>query len=186
MITYNDLYELLRKEKYNESLQTLPAGFISDISSFLAEQKEESSHNDGGILGNAGRSNKKFENAVSLFNELVLRRKKKILNLVFVATETGIMKRDYENMLPSEKTAFDSMTKVFEEFDKKVSEEINGESEKAKPENSMILFNQETEQFVDSSGTFLGPFKAGDLANLDSSVCDLLVTSGKASYVDEK
>ena len=55
---------------------------------------------------------------MAIFKELVLRRKKKLLNLVFVAAETGIMKRDYENMLQFEKEIFDRLIKAFEEGDR--------------------------------------------------------------------
>ena len=32
MISYNDIYEILRKEKYSEVLQQLPKNFIEDFS----------------------------------------------------------------------------------------------------------------------------------------------------------
>ena len=39
MITYNDLYELLRKEKYSEQLQLLPKNFIKDVAAYFSEKK---------------------------------------------------------------------------------------------------------------------------------------------------
>jgi len=43
MITYNDIYEALRKEKYSEQLQPLSKKFISEISSYISEKKKLSS-----------------------------------------------------------------------------------------------------------------------------------------------
>ena len=42
-----------------------------------------------------------------LFKELMLRRRKKILNLVLIAAETGISKQDFNNMLSLEKEKID-------------------------------------------------------------------------------
>ena len=39
MISYNDLYEVLRKEKYSEALQVLPKGFVEDVSEYLSERR---------------------------------------------------------------------------------------------------------------------------------------------------
>ena len=55
------------------------------------------------------KTKKQLENAVSIFKELLLRRRKKLLTLVFVAAETGISKRDFENMLAVEKECFEEI-----------------------------------------------------------------------------
>src|SRR3989344_4851921 len=102
MMSYNDLYELLRKEKYSEPLQQLPKNFLSEFSGYIKENSFD--YTQANEINDAlSKSKKQFENSLSLFRELMLRRKKKILNLIFVAAETGIMKRDYENMLDVEK-----------------------------------------------------------------------------------
>ena len=93
---YNDLYELLRKEKYSENLQQLPKNFILEVSVFLNGLKSDSTKEDDLFTDSALKSKKQLENSIAIFKEMILRRKKKLLNLVFVAAETGIMKRDYE------------------------------------------------------------------------------------------
>ena|SRR3989338_10839459 len=186
MLTYNDLYEILRKEKYGEALQTLPKNFISDFLEYLNAQKEQSSKDEGLFIDTVIKSKKQLENSISLFKELVLRRKKKLLNLVFVATETGLMKRDYENMLSHERDVFDKLVKGFEEGDKELAKILSGRKEKEKEKFRMIMFNQNVEQFVDLSGNTIGPFTSGELANLDTEVSQILVSGGKANFVDEE
>jgi DNA replication initiation complex subunit (GINS family) len=184
MINYNDLYELIRKEKFAETLQALPKGFLNDFSLFLSERKNQPMDTDL-FTDTALKSKKQFENSVSLFRELILRRKKKLLNLVFVAAETGIMKRDSENMLPFEKEIFEKLVKAFEDGDKELSKLLQGSNSSPVEESlKMILFNQDVEQFVDMSGNLVGPFSTGQLANLDSGISNILVSSGKASFVD--
>jgi len=185
MLTYNDLYEILRKEKYAEPLQVLPKGFISEFIEYLNEKKAESLKDDSLFVDAVIKSKKQLENSISLFKELMLRRKKKLLNLVFVATETGIMKRDYENMLPFERDVFDKLLKSFEEGDKELAKVMSGRKEKEKEKFRMIMFNQNVEQFVDMTGNTVGPFTSGELANLDREVSEILVAGGKAGFVDE-
>ena len=186
MISYNDLYEILRKEKFSENLQSLPKSFVSDFSSYLEENKEQPSSSGNLFLDNIAKSKKQLENSIAIFKELMLRRKKKLLNLVFVAAETGIMKRDYENMLNFEKEMFDKFVKAFEEGDKELTKIFHGESGTGlKDSNRMVIFNQNVEQFVDMSGISVGPFAAGELANLSNEVSAILVSGGKAKFVDE-
>tara|TARA_Y100000034_G_scaffold136734_1_gene215317 strand:+ start:3760 stop:4320 length:561 start_codon:yes stop_codon:yes gene_type:complete len=185
MIDYNEIYEVLRKEKYDEKLQPLPKNFLSDFSGFLKDMKSENSGSEEELFSDSVlRQKKQFENAISLFKELVLRRKKKLLNLVFVATETGIMKRDYENMLDFERIVFDKLVKAFEDGDKEMNKILSGSSGKDE-KNKMILFNQDVEEFVDFDGKGVGPYSSGELVNLDVKVAQVLVEGGKASYVDE-
>ena len=185
MLTYNDLYEILRKEKYSEALQQLPAGFISELSTFLREQHASSSTEDTPFLEGGLKSKKQLENSIALFKELILRRKRKLLGLVLVANETGILKRDYETMLPFEKETFDTFVKTLETGDKELSRLLHGSQKTEQAGQAMVLFTQNTEQFVDSSGTLVGPFNVGQLVHLDSTVSSILVSSGKAQYVDE-
>ena len=185
MISYTELYDVLRKEKYADTLQNLSKGFVSDYSIYVNDCRENTSKEGDLFMDSATKAKKQFENSISIFKELMLRRKKKILNLVFVAAETGIMKRDYENMLPFEREVFDRLVKAFEDGDKELSKMLSGKKEKEKGKFRMIMFSQEVEQFVDMSGGMLGPFVVGELANLNSEVAGILVSGGKASFVDE-
>ena|SRR3989344_6339401 len=183
-MNYNDLYEMFRKEKYSETLQQLSKNFLSEFAEYLNELKNQVS-SDGDIFGKSSNNNKVLENSVSIFKSLILRRKKKLLNLVFVAAETGIMKRDYENMLEFEKKIFDKFVLAFEEGDKELTKMLNGERAKKEENNKLVIINEIIEQFIDMHGNFVGPFSAGDLVNLDLEICDILVSGGKASYVDD-
>jgi hypothetical protein len=102
-----------------------------------------------------------------------------------VAAETGIMKRDYENMFNIERELFEKLVKAFEDGDKEVTKIMMSKKQEEAIKNKMIIFNQNVEQFVDMSGSNIGPFTAGELANLDADVAGILVSGGKASFVDE-
>ena len=79
MITYNDIYESLRKERYSEQLQPLGKNFVSEVAGYLKEKKAIS-EKSGDLFSDAiSKTKKQFENAISMFKELMLRRKKKLL-----------------------------------------------------------------------------------------------------------
>ena len=129
------------------------------------------------------KTKKQFENSIAIFKELILRRKKKILELAFVAAETGISKRDFENMLLIEKEQFDGIMKSLEKGDKKIEEILKGKEEENKPQNKMIVFIDDTDKFLDLEGKEIGPFKKGDIANISEEVAKILIIDKKESVV---
>jgi DNA replication initiation complex subunit (GINS family) len=188
MITYNELYDALRKERYSEQLQPIPKNFIKDVSGYLKDKKEIANKKEDDFSDTVMKTKKQFENSIAIFKELILRRKKKILELAFVATETGISKRDFENMLAVEKEAFEGIMKSLEKSDKKVNEILKGidEEEEVKYKNKMIVFIEDAEEFLDLEGNRLGPFKKGDVANIPEEIANILIVDKKAEAIDEE
>tara|TARA_Y100000310_G_scaffold342732_1_gene447135 strand:+ start:3108 stop:3668 length:561 start_codon:yes stop_codon:yes gene_type:complete len=186
MITYNELYDALRKERYSEQLQPIPKLFIKEVSAYLKDKKEIANKEDDTFSDTILKTKKQFENSIAIFKELILRRKKKILELAFIAAETGISKRDFENMLLIEKEAFDNIMKALEKKDKKIEEILKGKEDFSKPQNKMIVFIEDTEALLDLEGNEIGPFKRGDIANLADEVATILIGDKKAESVDEE
>ncbi|MBC8435020.1 hypothetical protein H8D91_00780, partial [archaeon] len=124
MVTYNDLYEYLRKERYSEELQALPKKFLSEVFEYF-EEKKKFSDNGGDMFSDVMiKTKKKLENSMAIFKELITRRKKKILTLAYVASETGISKRDFENLLGFERDLFEEIVKSLEKADKNLNESM--------------------------------------------------------------
>jgi len=185
MITYNELYDVLRRERYSEQLQPIPKNFIKEVAAYLKDKKQIANKENDDFSDTILKTKKQFENSIAIFKELMLRRKKKILELAFVAAETGISKRDFENMLAIEKESFDSIMKALEKGDKKVNETLKGAGEDdKKPKNKMIVFIQDTSEFLDLDGNKLGPFKKGDVANLAEEISNILIIDKKAESVE--
>jgi len=181
MIKYEDLYEVLRREKNNDALQKMPAGFMKDFSEFIHENKKAITKSDDFFADDIMRYKKEYENSMVLFKELILRRKKKLLNLVFIANETSVMKKDFENMLSFEKDLFDSLLSSVEQTDKLIAMLLlNGYADSDK---ANVLITEDVEPFVDMSGDSVGPFSKGDTVLLDKKVADILVGSQKAVNV---
>jgi len=183
MITYNDLYEAARKERYSDNLQPLPKNFIGEVSNYLKEKKQLSLKDEDIFSDMITKTKKQLENAVTLFKEMIIRRKKKILNLVLIAAETGISKQDFDNMLSFEKALFEDLMKSMESSDKKLSELLNGKREEFR--NELIMFKEDVGELLDVEGKKLGPFEKGQIVNIPKEVAKILVDDGKAGVVDK-
>ena len=184
MITYSDLYEATRKERYSEQLQPLPKNFISEIAEYLKEKKQLSMKEDDLFSDMIAKTKKQLENAVTLFKELMIRRKKKILNLVLIASETGISKQDFDNMLSFEKSLFEELIKNIETSDKKVSELLDGKSTE-ELKNELVIFKTDVEEFLDMEGEKIGPFQEGQIANISKEIAKILIEDGKAEILEK-
>jgi len=186
MITYNDLYDALRKERYSEQLQPLMKDFIKEIADYLKDKENLINQTKDLFSDDLQKNKKQLENAVAIFKELILRRKKKLLELAFVSAETGISKRDFENMIPFEKECFEKIMKALNEGDKKMEKTLHGTSEEVGgPKNKLIIFKLDTEEFLDLEGNKLGPFKKGDIVNIPQEIANILIVDNKADPVDE-
>lgn len=184
MITYNEIYEAARKERYSEQLQALPKNFIADVAEYLREKKEMSSKEDDTFSDMITKTKKQLENAMTSFRELMRRRKEKILRLVLVASETGISKKDFENMLDFEKELFEEFMKSIESSEKKFSELLNGVKAEIL-ENDMIVFKEDVEEFLGPDGEMMGSFKKGQIANVPHQIAKILIDDEKAEKAGE-
>ena len=179
MITYNDIYEASRKERYTEQLQQLPKKFIKDVADYMKEKKEISMKEDEGFSEVIMKTKKQLEQAITLFKELITRRKKKILSLVLIAAETGISKQDFDNMLDFEKELFDKLMVCLDESDKKLNNLLN-DGEQSSQKNELVRFKEDVEEFVGLDGEKMGRFEKEQVANLPVEIAKILIEDGKA------
>ncbi len=191
MITYQDIYDILRKEKYNEALQQLPKKFLREVASYLTEKKDivNREQKDSELFSDTVRmTRKQLDNTLSIIKEIIAIRERKVLNLAFTAALTGISKRDTENLLEHEKELFEIVVKRLEQNQKVVSEKLNGKinEEKKDLKNVLIRFKEEVPAFLAGDGTELGPFKSGEVVNLAQEIAEILLNDGKAMMIDAK
>ena len=184
MITYKDIYEASKKERYSENLQPIPKGFIRDVAKYLKEKRGAACKDNDVFSDNLLKTKKQLENAIILFQELLRRRRKKILHLVLIAAETGISKQDFENMLQVEKDLFDELVKSLEKSDKKLNKLLSGDnSNEESKKNELVVFLADVEEFVDMSGDKMGPFDQGQIANLPKEIAKILLSDGKVQFI---
>jgi len=185
MITYAELYEVLRKEKYSEQLQPLIKNFYNEVSAYFRDKRKIAGKSSELFDEAISRTKKQLENAILILKEIVSRRQKKIMNVAFVASKTGISKRDSDQMLESEKVFFDKVLKHLEEDEKALVNVISGLEQGKDLKNQLVRFTQETGEFLGPDERKLGPFKPGEIANLPQKITEILVNGGKAVYVSD-
>lgn len=185
MITYNDVYEAARKERYSEQLQQIPKNFITEFSKYIKEKKEiaikESEDFSDAIL----KTKKQLENATTLFKELIIRRRKKILNLVLIAAETGISKQDFENMLAIEKELFEGLMACMDSSEKRLNESLNGLRGEVVKNNDLVVFLENVDEFLGPDEEKMGPYQKGDIANLPKEITKILAESCKVEVIEK-
>ena len=184
MITYKDIYDSAKRERYSENLQPIPKSFVKDVAKYLKEKKQAASKNNDVFSDVLMKTKKQLENAVTLFQELLRRRRKKILNLVLIASETGISKQDFNNMLLIEKALFEKLVENIEKADKDLNNLLNGSKKEVEIKNESVVFLEKVEEFVDLSGNKMGPFAQGDIANISKEVVNILKADGRVELLD--
>lgn len=183
MITYNDIYEAARKERYSDQLQPIPKNFVVEFANYLREKKENAPKNTDEFSDVALKVKKQLENALTFFKEVILRRRKKILNLVLIAAETGISKQDFSNMLAFEKEFFEELMKCMDTSDKKLNELLNGNKKKSDSNNDLIIFVEDVTSFVGLDAKNMGPFSKGEIANIPKEIAKILIEGKKAERI---
>jgi hypothetical protein len=183
MITFNDLYESVRKEKYSDSLQKLPEEFLQETSEYLREKREFLAKEDDPFSDLSLKNKKKLENAIASFKELMRLRKKKILNLAFIAAEVGIGKKDFENMFSYEKTLFEKITQALEASEKGKDAEMTG-SPKTEMKHRLVRFLETVPSFMGVEGVEIGPFEKGEIHNLSSELVGILEKDKRVEVID--
>ncbi|MCA9487382.1 MAG: DNA replication complex GINS family protein [Nanoarchaeota archaeon] len=183
MITYKDIYDAAKRERYSETLQPIPKNFVKEVAQYLKEKREAASKDNDVFSDVLLKTKKQLENAITLFQELLRRRRRKIMNLVLIASETGISKQDFNNMLLIEKKLFERFVADIEKSDKELSSFLNGSAQEKEIENDMIVFLEDVGDFVGMDGKSLGPFSQGEVSNIPREVAKILVEDGKAEFL---
>lgn len=115
---------------------------------------------------------------------MLRRRRKKILNLVLIASETGISKQDFNNMLLIEKELFEKLVNCLEKADKELNSLLNGDKKETDIKNETVVVLENIGEFVDLSGNKAGPFNQGEIINLPKETVKILKEDGKVEALD--
>jgi len=184
MITFSDIYEAMRKEKYSEQLQPLPKRFVLEAAEYFSEQRDFLSKEGDMFSDLVLKNKKKLENALASFKDLIRMRKKKILNLSFVAAEVGINKKDFDNLLGFEKDLFETMVKALEAAEKNLNADMEGTNKEERKHN-LVRFLDEVPEFLDFEGNAVGPFRKGEIANLEKEIVDVFRQDARIEILEE-
>ena len=120
-LTYEEVYELVRKEKYRQDLQELNKDIYEKATKYLKDRYEllNSLRKKKSIFASTEliKIQKSIENTTKLLKELYERRESKIINLALLASRTA-----YTSKLPllaEEKEVYDEIVSILSRYKQK-------------------------------------------------------------------
>jgi DNA replication initiation complex subunit (GINS family) len=125
-ITYETLFDLLRREKNREELQELDKDFYEQVLAYLKEKKSDLTKKGDELFASAEREKLKiqFQNIRRIIKELYERREKKIITIAMSKARTGSDVIDTTALLPSERQYFEEQVALFVKYKEKVLDTI--------------------------------------------------------------
>ncbi|MEK6835531.1 MAG: hypothetical protein AABX55_00725 [Nanoarchaeota archaeon] len=187
VISYEILYDILRREKSKPELQKLDKTFFNDFKAYLKEKLLllESQKQKSSIFAQKEieKTQKQIDNVKKLIKELYEKRESKIINLALSAAKTNNIKED--NLLEEEKELFNNIVVVLKNskkaldnvFEKELPKEIKSE------ETRLIRFIQAVPKFIGDDLNEYGPFEEEYIASLPIKVADLLIKNKRAEPI---
>ena len=203
-ITYETLFEILKREKDLTDLQKLDLNFFNEFVSYLNEKKKLLDKDDSLFSDDEKKKvEKQIDNARRLIKEIYERREKKIINIALIKSRTKSNVMDTSAFLEHEKRFFDENVKVFDEFRSSViNKVISGNSPELKIENKitekdemkvkseekstkLVRFLYSVPKFVGKELEEYGPFEEEDIANLPLEIADVLISKEKVEEIKD-
>ena len=207
--TYEDIYELLRMEKYSTDLQLVKLEDLKKIKEYfeakrglLAKQTKDSEFYD---RSKKDKLKTELENARRALKDWYEKREKKLLSRATFTARTDFKLRDTTNMLPSEEAVYLKLLDVLKEnyvgffnnFKKGVVEEKPAEAPVDAPQElavaqaappivlKKIRLLQQIPELMGPDLQTYGPFGENDVAAVPEDIAALLIGQGKAAEVAE-
>lgn len=199
VITYDTLYEILRREKGRDELQELDTEFYNQAFKYLKDKnkilQDTEVKTDLFSSTERGKTVTEIENIKKILKELYERRESKIINMAInkSRTNTGII--NTKTMLPVELKFYQELVASLNKYRgdvlyslinlKGVKETPKDESpDENQAEDSFgvltVKFKVDVPKFVGEELEVYGPFSAGDSAELPEKIANLLIKKGKA------
>ena len=209
VITYETLFEILKRERERTDLQKLEPTFFSDTISYIKDKKKILDAKSDSVFASEERkkTERQLDNIYKILKELYERREKKIISLAIDKSRTKSNLIDTTALLKEEKVFFDSLAGLLdnyrdailftvlneklpfmqplEEKDKKPKADFTTALELKKP-TKLLRFMHQVPKFVGTELEEYGPFEEEDIANLPMEIADVLLNKGKAEEIREE
>ncbi len=207
VITYETLFEILKRERDRTELQKLEPAFFSDTIRYIKDKKKIlEAKSDSPFAGEEKKkTERQLENIYKILKELYERREKKIIAIALDKSRTKSNLIDTTALMNEEKVFFDALTNTFDAYrdeilfsvlnekmpfmralsDKKPKEDFKSALD-IKKSTKLVRFMDKIPKFVGPELEEYGPYNEEDIASLPSEVAEVLLNRGKAEEIVEE
>lgn len=214
-MTYETLFELLRREKNRVELQPIDPSFYRDFVEYLKtkkqllQEKQAKASNLGLDDGEVTKLMIQIDNISKIMKELYERREKKIVSLALLSSRSGpsISK---EGILELEDQFYQELVSLFSKFRKgilanvlsqhnpEIPQDQHASSQPAKktdakdaPETNesstrLVRFLSNVPKFVGEELESYGPYEPEEITILPSKIAKILIDTQKAEEITEE
>jgi DNA replication initiation complex subunit (GINS family) len=199
-ITYETLFELLKREKDMTDLQKLEPTFFNNFVDYLNEKKNMLGKEDSLFsYDEKKKMEDQINNAKRMIKEIYDRREKKILNIALTKSRTKSDVIDTSSFLNNEKKFFGEVLKVLDGSRGEVINQIidgkpiSGTVVEEKPNEAvtenkakitkLVRFLHAVPKFIGKELEEYGPFEEEDMANLPSEIAQILLDKGRVEEI---
>lgn len=176
-LSYDELRKAQLKERHYSALQKLGEDYFDEFSSYVSKLEAR--------LGEkySGDDARAYENAFSVFKDLVSRRKHKIVLKALRDSRNDVFVTD--GLARQEKKLYESLMGLFGDYSRELGFSRKPEPEKAEKEEVAIRILMDLPQFM-ASDTSFGPFSKGQEVVLPVDAGALLLKRKAAEKVKEE
>lgn len=196
-ITYETLFDLLRREKNRAELQTLEKDFYKQVFEYVnAKAASLDTPSATTSASEKEKLNIQIRNAKKIIKELYELREKKIVLLAINKVKTGSMLINTQSLLTNEQELYGQTADLLKKYKTKTlhfnpenievkkeptqSEKPKTQTEKDKYE---IEFITNLPKFVGQDGKIYGPFEKNKTQQLPAQIAKLLIEKNKAKRI---
>lgn len=207
VITYETLFELLKREKERPDLQKLEPTFFSDTINYIKDKKKILEAKSDSVFAQEERrkTERQLENIYKILKELYERREKKIISLALDKSRTKSSLIDTTALLKEESVVFEAFTNILDTYREAILYSVLNEKMpfmgtfESKPKErkdfktalelkkptKLVRFISHVPKFVGPELEEYGPFEEEDIANLPAEVADVLINKGRVEEIKE-
>ena len=202
VITYEILYEILRREKYRAELQKVDEDFYVNVIKYLQEKSAilESQAKKNSVFASAEleKTQTQLKNVIKILREMYEKRESKIVQFAMFASRSQNL-QDTSSMLPEEYALYCGIKGLLDSYRNGILNNIlEGKMPEIKPEeqkdlkteektdSKLVLVLNDVPEFVGPDLNVYGPYRTGETQELPTMVAGMLIITGQAKDENSK
>ncbi len=203
VITYEILYEILRKEKYRAELQKVEDEFYANVIKYLQEKSAilEAQAKKKSVFASTEleKTQTQLKNVIKILKELYEKRESKIVQFAIFSSRSQNV-QDTSSMLPEEYALYCGIKGMLDSYrqgilnnilENKMPEIKPLEQQKdlkteEKTDTKLVLVLNDVPEFVGPDLSVYGPYKAGETQELTQMIAGMLISTGQANETSKE